>query len=265
MLAHILGGREQPSLSVAGRRARPRHRRRRLLFADRARLRQIRRLRHAARSGKTLRDVEAAIDTAIADIRDHGVTADELSLRQEPAHRQRRLRYQAMLARWYGAALATGDVRDGWCSLSRRNSRRERRRGARGSQKTWLDSHASVTGYLVHAIQAEEKARVNNVTACARFGFRERFARLAAFPSRPCWLSPHRHSPPLLNAWSAPGASKAWLVREPAAPSDRHRLRLRWRRRAGRHGSWSRLCLTKAPENSNSKALTIASSAKRSS
>src|SRR5581483_11482539 len=64
------------------------------------------------RSGKTLHDVEAAIDVAIADIRDHGVTADELSLAKnrliaDAVYAQDN---QATLARWYGAALATGET-----------------------------------------------------------------------------------------------------------------------------------------------------------
>ena len=128
--------REQPSLSDAGRRARPRRQRRRL---------SIRRPRSTTASsaftprrdpGKTLHDVEAAIDVAIlADVSDHGVTADELESRQEPADCRRRLRSgQSGDAR---ALVRRGarDRRDGrnGARLARRNSRRDRRRGARGS------------------------------------------------------------------------------------------------------------------------------------
>ena len=110
------------------------------------------------RSGKTLRDVEAAIDVAIADIRDHGVTADELSLAKnrliaDAVYAQDN---QAMLARWYGAALATGET----VEMVRRWPEEIRAVNAdavREAARTWLDSRASVTGYLVHAVQAEEK------------------------------------------------------------------------------------------------------------
>ncbi len=110
------------------------------------------------RSGKTLRDVEAAIDVAIADIRDHGVTADELSLAKnrliaDAVYAQDN---QAMLARWYGAALATGET----VEMVRRWPEEIRAVNAdavREAARTWLDSHASVTGYLVHAVQAQEK------------------------------------------------------------------------------------------------------------
>jgi zinc protease len=110
------------------------------------------------RSGKTLREVEAAIDVAIADIRDHGVTADELSLARnrliaDAVYAQDN---QAMLARWYGAALATGET----VEMVRRwpeTIRAVNADAVRDAARTWLDSRASATGYLVHAVQAEEK------------------------------------------------------------------------------------------------------------
>jgi zinc protease len=110
------------------------------------------------RSGKTLHDVEAAIDVAVADIREHGVTADELSLAKNRliadavyAHDN-----QATLARWYGAALATGQT----VEMVKRwpdDIRAVSADAVRDAARTWLDSRASVTGYLVHAVQAEEK------------------------------------------------------------------------------------------------------------
>lgn len=110
------------------------------------------------RSGKTLHDVEAAIDIAVADIREHGVTADELSLAKNRliadavyAHDN-----QATLARWYGAALATGQT----VEMVKRwpdDIRAVSADAVRDAARTWLDSRASVTGYLVHAVQAEEK------------------------------------------------------------------------------------------------------------
>jgi zinc protease len=110
------------------------------------------------RSGKTLHDVEAAINVAIADIREHGVTADELSLAKnrliaDTVYAQDN---QAMLARQYGAALATGETVEmvrHWPEDIRAVSAETVREAAR----TWLDSRASVTGYLVRAVQAEEK------------------------------------------------------------------------------------------------------------
>ena len=64
--------------------------------------------------GKTLQDVEAAIDDIIADVSEHGVTADELALAKnrliaDAVYAQDN---QATLARWYGAALATGETVD---------------------------------------------------------------------------------------------------------------------------------------------------------
>lgn len=110
------------------------------------------------RSGKTLHDVEAAIDVAVADIREHGVTADELSLAKnrliaDAVYAQDN---QATLARWYGAALATGQT----VEMVKRwpdDIRAVSADAVRDAARTWLDSRASVTGYLVHAVQAEEK------------------------------------------------------------------------------------------------------------
>ena len=62
--------------------------------------------------GKTLHDVEVAIDAVLADVSENGVTADELSLAKnrliaDAVYAQDN---QATLARWYGAALATGET-----------------------------------------------------------------------------------------------------------------------------------------------------------
>ena len=110
------------------------------------------------RSGKTLHDVEAAIDVAIADIREHGVTADELSLAKnrliaDIVYAQDN---QAMLARQYGAALATGETVEMVCHWPE-DVRAVSAETVRDAARTWLDSRASVTGYLVRAVQAEEK------------------------------------------------------------------------------------------------------------
>jgi zinc protease len=108
--------------------------------------------------GKKLSEVEAAIDAVIADVDEHGVTADELELAKnrliaDTVYAQDN---QATLARWYGAALATGQtvtmVRD-WPNAIRAVTADEVRAAAR----TWFNRRASVTGYLVNTLQTEEK------------------------------------------------------------------------------------------------------------
>ena len=112
----------------------------------------------APKPGKTLHDVEAAIDGILADVSEHGITADELTLAKnrliaDAVYAQDN---QAALARWYGAALATGEtvdmVRD-WPTRIRAVTADAVRQAAR----TWLDRRASVTGYLVNSLQGEEK------------------------------------------------------------------------------------------------------------
>jgi zinc protease len=110
------------------------------------------------RSGKSLHDVEAAIDIAVADIREHGVTADELNVAKnrliaDAVYAQDN---QTTFARWYGAALATGETVEmvrHWPQDIHAVSAD----AVRDAARTWLDSRASVTGYLVRAVQAEEK------------------------------------------------------------------------------------------------------------
>jgi zinc protease len=107
--------------------------------------------------GKTLHDVEAAIDAVLADVIEHGVTADELDLAKnrliaDAVYAQDN---QATLARWYGAALATGQtvemVRD-WSDGIRAVTGEAVREAAR----TWLNRKASVTGYLVESLRSME-------------------------------------------------------------------------------------------------------------
>ena len=95
----------------------------------------------------------------LADVIEHGVTADELEsaknrLIADAVYAQDN---QATLARWYGSG-----ARD-----RRRPSRRCRRwpdriravtaDAVREAARTWLDRRASVTGYLVNSLKAEEK------------------------------------------------------------------------------------------------------------
>ena len=108
--------------------------------------------------GKTLHDVEAAIDAVLADVSEHGITADELELAKnrliaDAVYAQDN---QATLARWYGAALATGETVDmvrNWPDDIRAVTADAVREAAR----TWLNRRASVTGYLVNSLPAEEK------------------------------------------------------------------------------------------------------------
>jgi zinc protease len=112
----------------------------------------------APKPGKTLHDVEAVIDAVLADVSEHGVTADELELAKnrliaDSIYAQDN---QATLARMYGAALATGQTVDmvrNWPDAIRAVTADAVHQAAR----TWLDRRASVTGYLVNSLQAEEK------------------------------------------------------------------------------------------------------------
>jgi zinc protease len=107
--------------------------------------------------GTALRDVEAGIDSVLADIAEHGITADELDraktgLIAEAVYAQDS---QAALARWYGAALATGQTADmvrTWPDHIRAVTADAVQQAARN----WLDIRHSVTGYLVKSLQPQE-------------------------------------------------------------------------------------------------------------
>ena len=109
------------------------------------------------KAGKTLYELEAAIDTVLSDVSEHGITAEELDraksrLIADAVYAQDN---QATLARWYGSALATGEtvdmVRD-WPEAIRAVTADAVREAAR----TWLNRRSSVTGYLVSSL-AQEK------------------------------------------------------------------------------------------------------------
>ena len=110
------------------------------------------------RSGRTLEEVEAAIDAVLADVIEHGVTAQELDnakgrLIADAVYAQDN---QATLARWYGSALATGqtvEMVEAWPAAIRAVTADSVRAAAR----TWLDRRSSVTGYLVNSLKPEEK------------------------------------------------------------------------------------------------------------
>jgi zinc protease len=108
--------------------------------------------------GTTLATVEAAIDTELADIVEHGVTADELDraknlLIADDVYAQDN---QATLARWYGAALATGETIEMVRSLPDR-IRAVTAESVRQAARAWFDRRASVTGYLVNSLKTAEK------------------------------------------------------------------------------------------------------------
>ncbi len=108
--------------------------------------------------GLSLQQVEDGIDAVLADVVDHGVTADELETAKtrmiaDAVYAQDS---QAALARWYGAALATGQTVDmvrTWPDRIRAVTADAVQQAAR----TWLDRRRSVTGYLVKSLQSEEK------------------------------------------------------------------------------------------------------------
>jgi zinc protease len=108
--------------------------------------------------GKTLLQVEAAIEAVIAELVDKGVSAGELErsktrLIADSVYAQDS---QSTLARWYGSALTTGLTVDSvrtWPERIRAVTADQVRDAAR----QWLDSRRSVTGYLVKDAQPAEK------------------------------------------------------------------------------------------------------------
>jgi zinc protease len=106
----------------------------------------------------TLLEVEAAIDAVIADVIDNGITDDELDraknrLIADAVYAQDN---QATLARWFGAALATGETVEEvrtWTDRIHAVTADAVRQAARQA----LDRRWSVTGYLVKTLKPEEK------------------------------------------------------------------------------------------------------------
>jgi len=112
----------------------------------------------APKPGKTLHDVETAIDAVLSDTCEHGVTSDELEVAKngliaEAVYAQDN---QATLARWYGSALASGETVEAVRTWPER-IRAVTADAVRDAARTWLDRRASVTGYLVNSLQPEEK------------------------------------------------------------------------------------------------------------
>jgi zinc protease len=108
--------------------------------------------------GTTLTQLEAVIDAVLAEVIKNGITSDELDraknrLIADAVYAQDN---QATLARWFGAALATGETVDevrGWPDRIHAVNADAVREAAR----QWLDRRHSVTGYLVKTLQPEEK------------------------------------------------------------------------------------------------------------
>jgi zinc protease len=114
----------------------------------------------APRPGVTLPQLEAAIDAVIAQVIDKGITPAELTRSKTKliadavyAHDS-----QASMARWYGAALATGstvaDV-EHWPDRIRAVTAEQVKQAAR----LWLDKRRSVTGYLIKDTSPQAERR----------------------------------------------------------------------------------------------------------
>jgi zinc protease len=109
-------------------------------------------------TGKSLPEVEQAVDDVIAQLADKGVTAEELersktrlvadAIYAQDSH--------STMARWYGAALVTGLTVDSvrtWPDRIRTVTAEQVRDAAR----RWLDLRRSVTGYLVKDVPPQDK------------------------------------------------------------------------------------------------------------
>jgi zinc protease len=100
--------------------------------------------------GTTLPQIEAAMDAILAEVIDKGVTAEELArskngLIASAAYAQDN---QATLARWFGAALATGLTVEQVLSWSERIGQ-VTTDSVRAAARRYLDKRRSVTGYLI--------------------------------------------------------------------------------------------------------------------
>jgi zinc protease len=102
------------------------------------------------RPGTSLEDLETAIDAVVAEVADAGVSAAELDRAKTRmiADAVYARDSQAAMARWYGAALATG------LTIEQVKSWPDRVRAidadaVRNAARTWLGKQRSVTGYLV--------------------------------------------------------------------------------------------------------------------
>lgn len=110
--------------------------------------------------GVSLRELEQAIDSVIAEVIARGVTADELVRAQNRliADAVFALDNQATLARWYGVALTTGSTVERVTTWPER-IRAVTAEAVQQAARTWLDKRRSVTGYLVKDTAGETEKR----------------------------------------------------------------------------------------------------------
>ena len=112
------------------------------------------------RADVTLKDLEDAMDSVIAEVADKGVSNDELErakikLVADVVYAQDS---QATMARWYGAALTSGLTVENlktWPDRVQKVTADQ----VRDAAKKWLDKRRSVTGYLVKDLPKPEERR----------------------------------------------------------------------------------------------------------
>jgi zinc protease len=110
--------------------------------------------------GVTFATVEAAIDAVIGDVAEHGITAEELDrartrLIADTVYAQDN---QSTMARWYGAALTSGETVGQVASWTAR-LRAVTQEDVQNAARTWLDKRRSVTGYLVKQLPGKQEKR----------------------------------------------------------------------------------------------------------
>src|SRR5581483_11568858 len=110
------------------------------------------------RPGTTLAQLEEALDKVLDQVIADGVNEDELERAKsrmiaDAVYAQDN---QATLARWYGAALASGATVEQVQSWPER-IRAVKAEAVRAAAAQWLDKRRSVTGYLIKDQRPEEK------------------------------------------------------------------------------------------------------------
>jgi zinc protease len=116
------------------------------------------RISAAPKPGRSLAQLEDAVDSVIAEVVENGISADELERSKgrmiaDAVYAQDN---QSTLARWYGTALTTGSsVQDvqSWPDRIRSVTSEQVQDAAR----RWFDKRRSVTGYLIKDAQTVEK------------------------------------------------------------------------------------------------------------
>jgi zinc protease len=110
--------------------------------------------------GVSFATVETAIDAVIGDVAEHGITAEELDrartrLIADTVYAQDN---QSTMARWYGAALTSGETVGQVASWTAR-LRAVTQEDVQNAARTWLDKRRSVTGYLVKQLPGKQEKR----------------------------------------------------------------------------------------------------------